>query len=230
MKSAYLLIMLFTLSYPLYKSFEDKVHYYSKWKYVFKSTIPIALFFILWDNWFTALGVWQFNEKFVLGIFLGYLPIEEYLFFFFVPFSCLFIYEVLLYFVKKDVLGNYAKAISWLLIFLSIFLMGVYYDRLYPIILFNFIILVLLLHIYVLKSSYLGRFYLSFAVCIVPFLMVNGFLTGLPIITYNAQDIMGIHIYTIPLEDLFYGMLFLLLIVSLYEYFKTKDSARKIHS
>jgi lycopene cyclase domain-containing protein len=230
MKSTYLLIMLFTLSYPLYKSFEDKVHYYSKWKHVVKSTVPVALFFILWDNWFTSIGVWKFNENFVLGLFVGYLPLEEYLFFFFVPFSCLFIYEVLLYFVKRDVLGKYSSAISWTLIFLSALMIGVYYDRIYPIILFNFIILVLLIHIYLIKSNYLGRFYLSFAVCIVPFLVVNGFLTGLPIITYNPQDIMGIHIYTIPLEDLFYGMLFLLLIISLYEYFKTKDSAHKIHS
>ncbi len=228
MKFAYLFIMLFTLSYPLYKSFEEKVHYISKWNYVLKATVPVALFFILWDNWFTWLGVWEFNPTFVLGIFIGYLPLEEYLFFLFVPFSCLFIHEVLYYFVKNDILGKYAFRISWGLIALSLLLLLCYYDRTYPVILFPLLIFVLLIHLFVLKSTFLGRFYLSFAVSILPFLLVNGFLTGLPVITYNRSEIMGLYIVTIPLEDLFYGLLMLLLITSFYEYFKTKNNSSKI--
>jgi lycopene cyclase domain-containing protein len=222
MKSAYLLIMLFTLSYPLYKSFEDKINYYGKWKLVFKSTLPVAIFFILWDNWFTALGVWNFNPDFILGLYIGYLPLEEYLFFFFVPFSCLFIYEVVNYFVKKDILKNYIGMITWTIITISIIFIFLFPDRIYPIILFSLIILILLIHLFILRSEYLGRFYLSFAVCILPFLIVNGLLTALPILRYKETDIMRIRIYTIPMEDLFYGMLFLLLITSFYEYFRKK--------
>lgn len=222
MKFTYLLIMLFTLSYPLYKSFENNVHYYSKWKYVFKATIPVASFFILWDNWFTSRNVWAFNKDFVLNIFIAWLPLEEYLFFFFVPFSCLFIHEVMMYFVKKDVLGKYANSITWGLIVLSAILLFFYYDRTYPLILFSMLIGVLLLHLFVLKATHLGRFYLSFSVCILPFLIVNGLLTGLPVITYDTNEIMGLYIFTIPLEDLFYGMMMLLLITTSYEYFKTK--------
>ncbi|HVD99262.1 MAG TPA: lycopene cyclase domain-containing protein [Cytophagaceae bacterium] len=221
MKFAYLLIMLFTLSYPLYKSFENNIHFVNQWKYVFKATLPVAFFFILWDNWFTKLNIWSFNDSFVLGWFIGYLPLEEYLFFFFVPFSCLFIYEVVNYYVKKDILKKYVPAISWsLILLLSVFL---YFcpHKLYPLILFPLLILVLLLHLYIFKSSFLGKFYLSFAVCIAPFLLVNGLLTGLPIIRYNPTEIMGLYILTIPLEDLFYGLLMLLLITSFYEYFRS---------
>jgi lycopene cyclase domain-containing protein len=224
MKFAYLLILLFTLSYPLYKSFEEKIYYFSKWKYVLKATIPVALFFILWDNWFTALQVWQFNTDFVLNIFIAYLPLEEYLFFFFVPFSCLFIYEVMNYFVKKDILGKYVGTITWTLIALSGMLLFLYHDRTYPVILFTMFILVLLFHLVLLKAAFLGRFYLSFAVSTIPFLLVNGLLTGLPVITYDPQEIMGLYILTIPLEDLFYGMMMLLLITSFYEYFKKRSS------
>lgn len=223
MKFAYLLIMLFTLSYPLYKSFESNVHYYGKWRYVFRATIPVALFFILWDNWFTSLHIWEFNPEFVLGFFIGHLPLEEYLFFFFVPFSCIFIHEVMYYFVKKDVLGKYAKTITYALIGISLVFISIYYDKTYPVILFSLQILVLLLHLF-LKVKHLGRFYLSFAVCILPFLVVNGLLTGLPVIIYNKEEIMQLYIMTIPLEDLFYGMVMLMLITSAYEYFKKKET------
>lgn len=224
MKSAYLLIMLFTLSYPLYKSFEDKVNYFNKWQYVFKATLPIAILFIVWDTLFTAIGVWSFNSKYILGIFIFYLPLEEYLFFLFVPFSCLFIYEVMNYFFKNDPFKLISKSISWTLIALSIILAFLYHDRIYPLVLFGLLSTTLLIHVVLLKSTFLSKFYLSFSICILPFLIVNGLLTGLPILEYNEKDIMGIRIYTIPIEDLFYGMLYLLLITSLYEFLKSRSA------
>ncbi len=145
-----------------------------------------------------------------------------------IPFSCLFIYEVMKYFVKKDVLAPYASLISWTLIVLSAVLLFLFQNRTYPVVLFLIMIIVLLAHLYILKATYMGRFYLSFGVSIVPFLIVNGLLTGLPIITYNAKDIMGLFLFTIPLEDLFYGMLMLLLITSFYEYFNAKKNPNKI--
>ncbi len=72
----------------------------------------------------------------------------------------------------------------------------------------------------------MGRFYLSFAVSIIPFLLVNGFLTALPVITYNPEEIMGIRIGSIPLEDLFYSFTMLLLITSLYERIKAASLSR----
>jgi len=226
MKFAYLLIMLFTLSYPLYKSFENKVHYYSKWNNVFKATLPVALLFMLWDNWFTSVGIWSFNEAYVTGIHLFYLPIEEYMFFLFVPFSCLFIHEVLYYFVKKDVLGKYAQLISWILILFSFSMVYISPYSFYTLILFAFLGFYLLVLTVGFKPDYMGRFYLTFLICIVPFLLVNGLLTGLPIVIYNEGAILGIRIFTIPIEDLFYGFLYLLMITGFYEYFKNRQQKK----
>jgi lycopene cyclase domain-containing protein len=226
MKWLYLLVMLFTLSYPLYKSFEDKVHYYGKWRFLLKAVVPVALFFIIWDNWFTQLGVWHFNSDYVLDLFIGYLPLEEYLFFFFVPFSCVFIHEVLYYFVPKDVLGKYAKIISWVLIVLSTILMYTYQDKLYPLVLFGLLILFLLLQLFVIQGKYIGRFYLTYLVSTIPFLLVNGILTAMPIVVYNPKAIIGVRIYSIPVEDWFYGLLMLFMVISLYEYFKKRAASR----
>jgi lycopene cyclase domain-containing protein len=59
-----------------------------------------------------------------------------------------------------------------------------------------------------------------------PFLMVNGVLTGslidAPIVWYNDAENLGIRIFTIPVEDVFYGMGLVLLNILLTETFLPK--------
>lgn len=218
----YLLILAFTLSYPLFKSFETKIQFYKKWNALFPAIIITAAIFIVWDIWFTKIGIWSFSTDYVLGIFIMGLPIEEWLFFFITPFSCVFIYEVLNYFVKKDVFKKFSLVISTLLILYLIAAGSVSYGRLYTCITYFALAFTIMLHQFAFKSIYLPRFYLTWLVCIIPFLIVNGLLTSIPIITYNNLHILNIRIYTIPIEDLFYGMLNILIVVSIYEFLKQR--------
>lgn len=219
-------LLLFTLSYPLFKSFEDKIQYHKKWKFLFSGICASATFFIIWDIWFTKIGIWKFNPDYVLGFYLSDLPIEEWLFFIIVPFSCVFIYEVMNYFVKKDVLGKYSKHITLSLILILSALTILYYDRLYTVVACSLLILFLLIHLFIIKASYLGRFYLAWAVCLLPFFIVNGVLTAMPVLIYNNDENMGIRIYTIPLEDMFYGMLNVLQVITIYEWLKSRNKLK----
>lgn len=225
MHFTYTLLLLFTISYPLFKSFEDKIRFYKKWKYLFPAIIISAIIFIAWDIWFTRIGIWRFNTDTVLGWFICGLPVEEWLFFFITPFSCIFIYEVMNYFVKKDVLGNAAKYINFILASALLIVAIIYHDRLYTFIDFLALSIFLFIHQFIIRSNYLGRFYITWAICIVPFLIVNGVITGLPIVIYNNLENLNIRIYCIPLEDMFYGMLNTFLVVTIYEYLKQKRSA-----
>ena len=224
MHFTYVFILAFTLSYPLYKSFESRVQFYKKWRFLFPAIFISAIVFIAWDIWFADKSVWSFNRDYLLGFFIAGLPIEEWLFFFITPFSCVFIYEVLNYFVKKDIIAPYAKGISITLISALLILGIMNTSRMYTSITFITLALVLFVLQFILKSSYLPRFYLTWAVCMIPFLIVNGMLTAFPVIRYNELHILNVRIFTIPIEDVFYGMLNTLLVIAIYEYLKTKNN------
>ncbi len=218
----YIFLLLFTLSYPLFKSFEKKISFYKKWKYLFPSILVSAAVFIPWDIWFTRINIWSFNQRYVTGLFIYGLPIEEWLFFFIVPFSCIFIYEVLNYFIKKDISARATRCITLSLATALLIAAIIFHDKIYTAVDFAALSIFLFLHQFMIRSAYLGRFYRTWAVCLVPFLIINGFITGLPIVIYNNLENMNVRIYCIPLEDMFYGMFQILIVVTVYEYLKQK--------
>ena len=69
----------------------------------------------------------------------------------------------------------------------------------------------------------MGRFYLAYLVSLIPFYIVNGILTGIPVVIYNDLQNSGIRIGTIPFEDHFYSLAMILMNVLFFEYFRTKQ-------
>lgn len=221
----YLLINLFTISYPLFKSFEQKVNMISRWPSLLPAIGITAIFFIIWDAIFTAMGVWGFNDSHLIGLRMLGLPLEEWLFFLTVPYACMFIYEVMNYFVKKDVLGKVARPVSIALMLFLVVMGLLNLDLWYTSA--NFLLTGAWLGIIVWKNpTWLGRFYLGYVVSIIPFLLVNGLLTGSlldePVVWYNDAENLGIRIGTIPVEDSVYMLLLLLMNTTLYEWFRAR--------
>lgn len=194
----------------------------NNWKHVLPALAISGLVFLVWDHLFTVYLVWSFNPDYVIGFYILDLPIEEILFFITVPFACIFIYECLNYYVKKDILKNFSTAISAILTALSIIMLSLLYNRVYSLITFG-LLLVLSLWLLWKKPDYLGRFYLAFIVSLLPFYIVNGFLTSIPVVSYNDFQNSGIRVGTIPLEDHFYSLAMLLLNVILFEYFRKRS-------
>jgi lycopene cyclase domain-containing protein len=233
-KYLYLLLNLLTISFPLIRSFEPRIRYVKKWPALFPAIAITAVFFLIWDYYFTYIGVWSFNPRYLTGIYLGPLPIEEWMFFITVPFACVFIYEVLNYFIKKDLFAQLSKPITFLLIpaFLLIGLLNL--DKWYTSVNFIIAALMLIIHFKIYGTKILGRFYLTYLVHLVPFLIVNGILTGSfidePIVLYNNAENLSIRIGTIPVEDVVYSMTLLLMNITLYEGFlnRKKNPLKKI--
>ncbi len=220
----YLLINFFSLLVPFILSFESRIGYYKKWKYLFPAMTATALFFIIWDSIFTANGVWGFNPKFVTGITIYNLPLEEIMFFFCIPYSSIFAYEALGLSSKFKVQSS--KFISVLLLVVSTIGIILFHDKAYTFYTCLFLGVFLLLQLLWLKGEYLGRFYFAYLVILIPFTIVNGLLTGSwigePVVWYNNEENLAIRFLTIPVEDVFYGMLMLGMSISIYERLKMK--------
>lgn len=216
----YLLILLAAVAGPIGLSFDRKVAFHTKWRYLPVSLIFPALIYIAWDMYFTSLGVWSFNPDFITGIYIYNLPLEEVLFFFIVPYCCLFIYECIrCYFPGlKD---NRAASGIMILLATTLLIAGVlnvhrYYTSWAFIGTSLFIFALFLFRIFFRGFDAIS-FLVSYLIILLPFLAVNGFLTALPVVSYNDAENLGIRIYTIPSEDVFYGMLLVLMNVALYE-------------
>lgn len=220
--STYLLINILSISIPLLFSFHPRLQLYRKWHAVLPAILLPGVLFISWDIAFTHWGVWGFNPVHLSGVFWLGLPIEEWLFFICIPYACLFTYFSLNSLIKKDYLELYAKPVSRILILalIAIALMNV--DRAYTSTAFLGTALFLSLHLLIIKSDYLGRFYLAYLIIFLfPFLIVNGILTGSflaePVVWYNNQENLFLRIFTIPIEDFVYGFLLYLMNVTVYE-------------
>ncbi|AFL83495.1 lycopene cyclase domain protein [Belliella baltica DSM 15883] len=226
----YLLLNLLTISFPLFRSFENRIQYYKNWYALFPGILVTGAFFLIWDHWFTVIGVWEFNPRYILGIYFFELPLEEWLFFLTVPFACVFIYEVLKYFVPKDIFAAVAKPITFVLIVLFVLIGVLNLDKWYTSVNFIVAAVVLSIHYIVLKTKFLGRFYLTYLVSLIPFLLVNGVLTGSfidePVVKYNDMENLSIRLFTIPIEDTVYSMTLLLMTISIYELIKSKKTIK----
>lgn len=225
MKYAYLLINFLSVIFPLLLSFDSRVRFYKSWKYIWPGLFLTGLLFLIWDVFFTVKGVWSFNPNYILGINFFRLPVEEILFFLTIPFSCIFIYACLNHYVKWQIPTQVTKTLNVLLMLISAIILTFYYNRLYTLINFGTLFLLLIFLQFVLKVKWMNRFYLAYFVSLIPFYIVNGILTSVPIVSYNNAENLAVRLGTIPVEDHFYLMSLLLLNIAFFEYFRKQDAS-----
>lgn len=222
----YLALNIFSLSIPLWRSFEKKVYFFGYWRALWPAIIITAGAFIAWDIYFTQQGIWGFNSSYLLGFNIVNLPLEEVLFFICIPYACVFSYEALNYFIKKDFLKSVAIYVSAILVALSLAIAIANMDKWYTSSTFFGLAGLVFYLQFVKQVSYLSKFYRAYLFILIPFFLVNGVLTGTAIpnevVWYNNSHNLGIRMGTIPLEDTFYGMLLILLNVAIYEGLKSK--------
>lgn len=207
MKWLYLLLDAGTLFFPLVLSFDKRVAFVKSWKYVLIACLAVGVPFLIWDIFFTAKGFWGFNEDYLVGVYLGNLPIEEVSFFIVVPFACTFIYACV-----KAYFGhiNFEKLNKFFLIFISVYIIFIAafgYSGAYSISVIITSIITLI--IYLRYKNELHFLPVSFFIVLIPFLIVNGVLTGAvtpePIVWYNDTERTPFRIISIPVEDVLYG-------------------------
>jgi len=216
----YLGLLLITIAYPIYKTFDPRLRFHKKLVYILPAIIVTAIPFLIWDVIFEHHQIWSFNSDYTLGINILGLPLEEWLFFFIVPYACFFIYEVVKYF-SKVIKIPYIKRISTLIAILLL-TAGILFNHLdYTFV--GFILASGVLFIIVFNQklhSKLSGYFKGYIVSLLPFFLVNGILTKMPVVLYNNNENLSFRIYTIPIEDMVYLLSLLFINFAIYETIK----------
>lgn len=181
----------------------------------------VAVPFIMWDVWAVSVGHWNFNERYITGLFIGNLALEEIAFFIAIPFTMLAIYEWLPKPTKQSEVSPFGVTIAVLLSVLFLFANSVWT--------YTFVValssLLALIASWFSKDIFTCRFWILHIIGLALFLVFNMILTSVPIIEYGAENIIGIRIGTIPLEDVLYN--FALLSFSVANYSRIISIAKK---
>jgi len=178
-----------------------------------------AIPFLLWDALVTG-AHWHFNPKYVSGIKIINLPIEEILFFITVPFACLFTWEMIIRRAKeKQIYMHWLRLLLYLALPAGIYFFSI--GKQYTGLTLSFLFIANLVDQF-LKTNLLfdKRFYFYLLLIVIFTLIFNGYLTWRPVVTYGVEYQLDFRIITIPVEDFFYGISLLWMNTSLYKYLR----------
>jgi lycopene cyclase domain-containing protein len=228
MQINYLLIDALIILFPLLLSFKWKFAYYRYFKALFPAIAVVGIGYIIWDAIVTARGDWFFNYTYLSGISILGLPIEEILFFVVVPYSCIFIYENLQYFLPDRQLPFnkiFYIGLSILFILAGLF----FYNQDYTILALMSCAFFFLIATFFSPELLQSRnYWLYIGLSMIPFIIFNYLLTSIPIVSYHPAAIWGGdglwngRFFSIPIEDFFYNFSMLSFYLLVYRCFKKR--------
>lgn len=220
----YLLINFFTVIICFIFSFDKRIKFNQHFLAFLKGCAIVAAVFIFWDIWFTKLGVWWFNERYLIGVNIFNLPIEECMFFFFIPFSCVFTFHCLTKFFDLSWANAFNNIIVFVTTVVCISVALLHHDKIYTLVTSLVTASTVIYLHFIAKKEWIGQASLIFTILMLGFFPVNGVLTGTgleeAIVNYNPKDFLGIRMGTIPIEDAVYGYSQFLWVIFFFKKFK----------
>lgn len=91
----YLVILLILFASAIFIEWKYHIHLYHSRKERFIVTFVFFVVGVLWDHLAIFRGHWEFQGKGLIGIKIGLMPLEEYLFIIIIPFWILTVYKLL---------------------------------------------------------------------------------------------------------------------------------------
>ena len=213
----YTRIDLLVLALPLALSFDRKVAFWRSWPQVFSAIAVVMAVFIPWDAWKTAQGVWGFNPDYAGHVRWLHLPPGEWLFFVCVPYACLFMLEcVRAYF--RDRPFSFARRPVFIVAGAFVLAACGFWRLTYTGTVLLSVAAVLAAMEWIAPATLRSRnFWVAMGLTYLPFLIANGFLTGIPIVLYDDAENLAVRVGTIPLEDFFFSFAMLALAVLVHD-------------
>jgi len=214
MRAEYLLFNVIVFSAPLFAwifyPVKPRVDRVSMVIAILGAALPFFLFDLLVTGYF-----WTFNSSYTLGLNLVKVPVEELLFFLTVGFACLFTYAHLKTYFDKQTLTLPLNWFSIMLVIVSVYLVHKQWW-------YSLVVIAPLLLLVRTKLIKEVAFLYQMAFVLLATLIFNWYLTARPIVLYNSVVRSGVQIGPIPLEDFFFGVCYISLVVYFYEHISVK--------
>ncbi len=220
----YLLIIFLTIIICFGASFHHRIRFNKHFATFLLAATIVAAPFIVWDVWFTKTGVWWFNESYTIGLAIAGLPLEEWLFFYCIPFACVFTFFCL----EKFFDLSWASAFNNLIVFtgsiVCVLVILTSNSKVYTLVTAVATLSTLFFLHFIARREWIGAATLVYLILLPGFFVVNGPLTGLwlndPVVNYNNNEILGARFFTIPIEDAAYGFTLFLLNIYFFKLFQ----------
>ena len=239
----YLMLDVAVLALPFLLSFDKKVAFFKEWKYFLPVNLAVGGFFIAWDVWFTRAGIWAFNPDYLLGLEIFGLPIEEWLFFFCIPYANVFTYFALRTYVKRNPLKNADTTLNIAGLIICFLLVWNFRNQWY-IAITSFLTFFGLLWTTRKLKRWSADLWLAFFVLLFPMILSNGVLTGLDfwkypvlhsdasiirdqIVWYHPGHNTGWRIFSMPADDMVYNLLLIGMHVAGIEALKEREARKQ---
>lgn len=198
-------------------SFDRKVYFIQYLPAVLVAVFSVGLLYILWDAVVTRKGHWRFNDELVGSFRLLHLPAGEWFFFLLIPYCCIFLFEVVATYWG---IGRVQADLAWLQYLLGgicVVLALLWRRQGYTCLAMSSVALFFLSSALLTPGIIFAPGYLlSFILIFLLFLLVDGLYTSLPTIFYNEAEISGHRLGTIPVEDFFYNLSYIGLVLTVY--------------
>lgn len=221
--SLYFVLLLLSAGIPFILSFDKRLQFYKQWKYILPAIATIAVLYIIFDIQFTKEGIWGFNDRYLSGVFIFNLPVEEVLFFITIPYASIFLHYSFVEYFPIKLNAKISNRLTIFLMAISLAVAFLHTEKAYTFYIFTKLFIVLILSI-LSKPQVLRSFYITFLIILVPFVIVNGILTGTGIeqevVWYNDAENLGIRFFSIPVEDFAYAFSLILFNLLMIQYLK----------
>lgn len=192
-------------------------------KYILPALIFTTAILVMINTRLAELQILVFNPVYLTGTSIFSYPLEEWLF---LPVVSLLSFAA--YIFAKKQLTNFEKPNLFLvvsLILLLLFGLGTWFSKqkLYP---FSILMLLTIYFGYTIFRNrfkhHLTSFYLGFSISVIPFFVLKATLFKLPVIIPDANFMLGISLFNMPVEEFAYFFLLLLINVTIYEYLRER--------
>jgi lycopene cyclase domain-containing protein len=217
----YVLILLAIAVITMFLFVKKTIVFFTEFKYMLPAIFFSGAIFILFNHRLQETGIISFNPAFLSGKFLFNLPVEEW---FFLLIISLFSFSV--YILITELFPNFERPNLFLVISVVLLLgfgFGTWHFRQKLIPFFIFFLLSIYLGYTIFRNRFkmhLTKFYISYAIAVIPYFLVRGLLFSLPVIFYNKDYTTGIRIFNAPVEEFGYFFLLMLINITIFEYLK----------